>query len=124
MRVWIMVGSILGCLSVILGAFRAHSLKNILTEAQLGGFKTAVQYQFMHSIALILIGVLLGQTDEAAHKRIKRAGKFFVAGIVLFSGSIYTLTLGGPRFMGPITPLGGLCFMTGWIILAISIPKK
>ena len=75
MRVWIMVGSILGCLSVILGAFGAHSLKNILTEAQLGGFKTAVQYQFMHSIALILIGVLLGQTDEAQQLTIVRQSR-------------------------------------------------
>ncbi len=124
MRPWIMIGGILGCTSVILGAFGAHSLKSILTEAQLGGFKTAVQYQFFHSIALILIGIMLGQADEASRPRIKRAGKFFLAGILLFSGSIYTLTFGGPRFMGPVTPIGGLCFIIGWLTLAFSTKKQ
>lgn len=124
MRIWIMMGGILGCIGVILGAFGAHSLKNILTASQLSGFKTAVQYHFLHSVALVLIGIMLGQADEASHVKIKRAGKFFVAGIIMFSGSIYALTLGGPKFLGPVTPLGGLCFMIGWLILAFSTPKK
>ena len=119
-----MLGGIIACLSVILGAFGAHSLKNILTATQLSGFKTGVHYQFFHSLALILVGILLGQTEEAQHAKIKRAGKFFIAGILLFSGSIYTLSLGGPRFMGPMTPVGGLCFMIGWLTLAFSVPKK
>ncbi len=124
MRIWIMIGGILGCIGVILGAFGAHSLKAVLTAKQLAGFKTAVQYQFLHSFALILIGIIHGQSDPANHVKINRAGKFFVAGIIMFSGSIYALTLGGPKFLGPVTPLGGLCFMIGWLILAFSTPKK
>ncbi len=124
MRIWIMIGGIMGCIGVILGAFGAHSLKNILTAAQLSSFKTAVQYQFLHSVALVLIGIMLGQSEEATQIKIKRAGKFFVAGIIMFCGSIYALTLGGPKFLGPITPLGGLCFIIGWLTLAFSTPKK
>ncbi len=124
MRIWIMIGGVLGCLGVILGAFGAHSLKSILSATQLTSFKTAVQYQFMHSVALVLIGVMHGQAEEVTQVKIKRAGKFFVAGIFLFSGSIYALTLGGPKILGPLTPLGGLCFMIGWLTLAFSTPKK
>lgn len=124
MRIWIMIGGIMGCIGVILGAFGAHSLKNILTAAQLASFKTAVQYQFLHSVALVLIGIMLGQAEEATQIKINRAGKFFVAGIILFSGSIYALTLGGPKILGPLTPLGGLCFIIGWLTLAFSTPKK
>lgn len=124
MRPWLMLGGIFAGLSVMLGAFGAHSLKNILAPDKLSAFQTGVQYQFYHSLALLLVGLLAAQAGEENNARIKRAGKFFVAGILMFSGSIYTLSLGGPRFFGPITPLGGLCFMIGWFTLAFSIPKK
>ncbi|TDJ49752.1 MAG: DUF423 domain-containing protein [Nitrospina sp.] len=123
-RFWIKFGSILAGLSVMLGAFGAHSLKDRLTEKSLDTFHTAQFYQFMHSIALVLVGFLILKLGEDASKRLHKAGWFFTAGIVLFSGSLYGLALGGPRFLGPMTPIGGLCFMTGWFLLAFSIPKK
>jgi len=123
-RFWIRLGSILAGLSVLFGAFGAHSLKNQLTEKSLATFHTAQFYQFMHSIAMVLVGFLILKLGEEASKRINKAGWFFMAGIVLFSGSLYGLALGGPRFLGPMTPLGGLCFMTGWFLLAFSLPKK
>ena len=124
MRLWIKLGGILGGLSVMLGAFGAHSLKERLTEKSLATFQTGVQYQFMHSIALILVGLLMLSLGEESNKRLNRSGWFFAVGILLFSGSLYSLALGGPRWLGPITPLGGLCFMIGWVLLAFSLPKK
>jgi len=124
MRLWIKLGGILGGLSVMLGAFGAHSLKERLTEKSLATFQTGVQYQFMHSIALILVGLLMLSLGEESNKRLNRSGWFFAVGILLFSGSLYSLALGGPRWLGPVTPLGGLCFMIGWVLLAFSLPKK
>ncbi len=124
MRIWIKLGGILGGLSVMFGAFGAHSLKERLTEKSLATFQTGVFYQFMHSLALILVGLLAMQFAEEHRKKIERSGWFFIAGIILFSGSLYSLALGGPRWLGPVTPLGGLCFITGWFLLAFSLPKK
>jgi uncharacterized membrane protein YgdD (TMEM256/DUF423 family) len=124
MRLWIKLGGILGGLSVMFGAFGAHSLKERLTEKSLATFQTGVQYQFMHSIALILVGLLSLHFADEHKKKIERPGWFFLAGIILFSGSLYSLALGGPRWLGPVTPLGGLSFMIGWVLLAFSLPKK
>ena len=124
MRLWIKLGGILGGLSVMLGAFGAHSLKASLTEKSLATFQTGVQYQFMHSLALILVGLLSLHFADEHKKKIERPGWFFAVGILLFSGSLYSLALGGPRWLGPVTPLGGLSFMIGWFLLAFSLPKK
>jgi uncharacterized membrane protein YgdD (TMEM256/DUF423 family) len=124
MHLWIKLGGIFGGLSVMLGAFGAHSLKASLTEKSLATFQTGVQYQFMHSLALILVGILAMQFSDEHQKKIQRPGWFFLAGIILFSGSLYSLALGGPRWLGPVTPLGGLSFMIGWVLLAFSLPKK
>ena len=124
MNLWIKLGGIFGGLSVMLGAFGAHSLKERLTEKSLATFQTGVLYQFMHSLALILVGILAMQFAEEHQKRVQRPGWFFLVGIILFSGSLYSLALGGPRWLGPVTPLGGLSFMIGWGLLAFSLPKK
>lgn len=124
MRLWIMLGGILGGLSVMLGAFGAHSLKAVLSEKSLATFQTANQYQFFHSLALVLVGLLAAQLGDERNGKVIKAGWFFLAGIVLFSGSLYWLALGGPRMLGPMTPLGGLSFMIGWFLLAFSIAKK
>ncbi len=123
-KLWIKIGAILGGLSVMLGAFGAHSLKARLAEKSLETFQTGNFYQFMHSIALVLVGILALKLDGSENKKLNRAGWFFLAGIIMFSGSLYALALGGPRFLGPITPLGGLSFMTGWLLLAFSLPKN
>jgi len=123
-NLWIKLGAILGGLSVMIGAFGTHSLKARLAEKSLQTFHTAQSYQFMHSLALVLVGLLVLKVGEENSKKLNRAGWFFVAGIAMFSGSLYTLALGGPRWLGPITPLGGLCFMIGWFLLAFALPKK
>ena len=124
MRLWIMLGGISGGLSVLLGAFGAHSLKEQITEKSLAVFQTGSQYQFVHSLALILVGILARQLGDEHNSKVIKAGWFFLAGIILFSGSLYALALGGPRAFGPLTPLGGLSFMIGWVLLAFSIPRK
>ncbi len=124
MRIWIQLGGLFGGLSVLMGAFGAHSLKNHLTQQKLDVFQTAAQYQFFHSLALVLVGILALQAGEQDRKKINRAGKFFTAGILLFCGSLYILAFDGPRFFGPITPLGGLSLIIGWFLLAFSISKK
>ncbi len=124
MHFWIKLGGLFSGLSVMLGAFGAHLLKARLTEQSLATFQTGVLYQFIHSLALILVGLLSMHFADEYKKKIERPGWFFAAGIVLFSGSLYSLALGGPRWLGPVTPLGGLSFMIGWFLLAFSLPRK
>lgn len=115
---WVSLGAAFGGLSVMLGAFGAHGLKNVLSEQKLSAFHTATQYMGYHGLALVLVGILCIQLGEEGARSLKKIGMLFTAGIVMFSGSIYALTFGGPRFFGPLTPLGGLCFMIGWFTLA------
>ncbi len=124
MNIWVRLGAIGGGLGVMLGAFGAHSLKKVLTPKSLDVFQTATQYLTIHSLALILLGILAMQAGEKDRQRINRAGKFFMAGILLFCGSLYALAFDGPRFFGPITPLGGLCFIIAWFLMAFSIKEK
>jgi len=110
---WIVVGSLSGALAVVLGAFGAHALKERLEPDELDVWRTAVQYQALHALALLAVGALGARTGRGA-----AAGWAFLAGSVLFSGSLYGLALGGPTFLGPITPLGGLAFVLGWLFFA------
>lgn len=107
-----------GASGVLLGAFGAHALRGHLDGAAMGWWQTAVQYQLWHALALAL----------AVHAGRGRAGRLatpaFAIGIVLFSGSLYAMALGAPRWFGAITPLGGLSFMTGWIALALSMRRR
>ena len=121
---WISLGAAFGGLSVMLGAFGAHSLKATLTAKKLAVFQTATQYLGYHALALILLGIVCMQIGEPDNKALKKSGIFFTAGIVLFSGSLYALTFDGPKFFGPITPLGGLSFMIGWFSFAWTIYKQ
>jgi uncharacterized membrane protein YgdD (TMEM256/DUF423 family) len=120
---WISLGAVFGGLSVMLGAFGAHSLKDLLTEQKLATFQTGTQYMGYHALALILVGILVLNFGETGKQRLKKVGIFFTTGIVLFSGSLYALAFDGPRFFGPVTPLGGLSFMIGWFTLAVVIAK-
>lgn len=120
---WISTGAIFSGLSVMLGAMGAHSLKNVLTEKKLSAFQTATEYMGYHGLALILVGIICIQLAESSAKSLKKVGVLFTTGIVLFSGSIYILTFDGPRLFGPITPIGGLCFMAGWFVFAGVIFK-
>lgn len=123
----IRLAAILGALSVALGAFAAHGLKDHLSEQAFSIFEVGVRYQFYHVFALALIAVLFGYGNQ---KRLKLAANLFVAGILLFSGSLYALSLvldGGDTALlklGIITPFGGVCFIGGWLILAFSFKKQ
>ena len=120
---WISTGAIFSGLSVTLGAMGAHSLKNILTEKNLSAFQTATDYMGYHGLALILVGIVSLQLNDSGSKALKKVGILFTLGILMFSGSIYVLISDGPRVFGPITPLGGVCFMLGWFIFAGVIIK-
>ena len=120
---WISTGAIFSGFSVLLGAMGAHSLKNILTEKNLSAFQTANEYMGYHGLALVLVGILSLQLNDHGAKALKKVGVLFSVGILMFSGSIYILISDGPRVFGPITPLGGLCFILGWFILAGVIAK-
>lgn len=115
-KTFLLLGSLFGGLAVALGAFGAHAMSGRFSASLLGTFETAVRYQFYHALALVLVAVLLVSRPQLAAAT--WAGWFFVAGIVIFSGSLYVLVFGGLRWMGAITPIGGVAFITGWLLLA------
>ena len=107
-----------GLLCVSLGAFGAHALRNRFDDYAMGIFETAVQYQFYHSLALLAVGLLMMQIPGSA--LLRSSALLFVAGICVFSGSLYLLSFTGLRWLGAITPLGGLAFIGGWLCLAAA----
>ena len=111
-KIFLAVGGLYGLLGVALGAFGAHGLRDRLEASQLSSWQTAVQYQLIHAIALIVVGVWLLHTGAVA---LRYAGGLFVAGVALFSGSIYLLILTSATWLGPVTPLGGVLLMAGWL---------
>ncbi|GAB5412691.1 MAG: DUF423 domain-containing protein [Congregibacter sp.] len=117
------LGAFGGFLSVATGAFGAHALRNRLDDYALRIFETAVQYQFYHSLALLLTGALLTQFPQSS--LLKSSTLAFALGILVFSGSLYVLSLTGLRWLGAITPLGGLAFLVGWaclLVFAVRLP--
>lgn len=111
----IITGAFFAVTAVMAGAFGAHGLRNIVSERSLEVFQTAVTYQMYHAIALVLVALLSG--FGLSRRRLSLAAGFFFSGVLLFSGSLYTLVLTDIRWVGPITPLGGICFMIGWALL-------
>jgi uncharacterized membrane protein YgdD (TMEM256/DUF423 family) len=111
----------LGFLGVVLGAFGAHALKARLTADDLAIFDTAVRYQLGHVLALLCVALLARTSDSAW---LRRAGIAFVLGIAIFSGSLYVLVLANLRWMGAITPIGGVALLLGWAFLALSFAKR
>lgn len=116
-----LLGSLGAGLSVVLGAFAAHGLKDRLDAYSLSVFQTGVQYQFYHSLGLILVGVSLTQMIDS--KWLLWSGRCFAGGIVLFSGSLYLVSLMGLRWLGIITPFGGLAFIAGWALFGLAVYK-
>lgn len=116
LRHFVFLGAVNGLLAVAFGAFAAHALKNVLSEGLLEVFRTGVDYQAMHALALLAVGIL-GQPSRQL-KALKVAGWSFATGILLFSGSLYLLALTDARWLGMITPLGGVAFLLGWGALA------
>lgn len=113
------LAAVSGFLAVGLGAFGAHGLKNRLTEDMLAVYQTGVHYHFYHTLALLGVGLLLRQVGN--HALLAASGWAFIVGMLLFSGSLYVLSITGVRWLGAITPLGGLAFLVAWALLAWSI---
>jgi uncharacterized membrane protein YgdD (TMEM256/DUF423 family) len=109
------LGALFAFVAVAGGAFGAHSLKAILAPDLLAVFETGIRYQMYHALALLAVGWAAHQYPQASFHI---SGWLFVAGIVLFSGSLYVLALSGVRWLGAITPLGGVCFLAGWGVFA------
>ncbi len=120
-RLMCLLGALFGLLSVALGAFGAHGLKSVLADDMLAAFETGARYQMYHALALITAG-WIGRTARGVW--LSWAGWSFVAGIVLFSGSLYLLAVTGTRWLGAVTPLGGVAFLVGWAALAIGLWKE
>jgi uncharacterized membrane protein YgdD (TMEM256/DUF423 family) len=116
-RTFLALGAVSGALAVVAGAFGAHGLRGSLSPDLLAVFETAARYHMYHALALIAVAAIATRLQG---RGADVAGWLFVAGTVVFSGSLYLLALGGPRWLGAVTPLGGLCFIVGWVALAWS----
>lgn len=121
------IAALLGALSVAAGAFGAHGLKKILDDKYLAIFETAVRYQFFHVFALLAVGILF---KEFPNNYLLWSGRLFCYGILIFCGSLFLMTIleasgqHGFKWLGAITPLGGLCLIAGWVLLALGIVSK
>ena len=116
---WLVIIAVSGLTSVALGAFGAHGLKGKISESLMSAFQTATHYQIFHTLALLALVVLMSQLT-AVPKGFFAACFLWLAGMVFFSGSLYGLALGGPNWLGPVTPFGGLLLMSGWVALLIG----
>ncbi|MFK4304541.1 uncharacterized membrane protein YgdD (TMEM256/DUF423 family) [Paenibacillus sp. RC254] len=117
-RRWIIVGSIMMLLAVAIGAFGAHIVKTRIDADALAVYETGVKYHMIHAVGLLIIALAAGQWG--ASTRLKWAARLLFTGIILFSGSLYVLSLTGIRVLGAITPLGGVCFIAGWLLVALA----
>jgi len=117
-RKTLVLAGLLIALATALGAFGAHALKAHLPQDKLQVYETAVRYHFLHALGLLAIGVLLRSLDG---ELLRWAAALVLAGIVLFSGSLYLLTFGAPRLVGIVTPVGGLALIAGWILFAATV---
>ena len=121
MNLLISLGAVCAGLAVALGAFAAHGLKSKLSESMLAVFQTGVQYQFIHTLAILACGALLQMKLGAkSQKYFFIAAICFIIGILCFSGSLYALALTGIKWFGPITPFGGLLFIIGWGVFSFA----
>jgi len=118
---WFVTGCLIGALGVAAGAFGAHSLRQRLSADLLIIFETAVRYQMYHAFGLLAVAFA---SDRWSQTNFDLAGWLFLIGILLFSGSLYLLCLSGMKVLGAITPLGGLCFLAGWVLLAWGVWKS
>lgn len=119
MKLLLMIGALLMATAVILGAFGAHGLKGKLTTDMMQVYQTGVEYHFYHALGILMIGLIAGYYPNISG--IQWSGWVLLLGVLLFSGSLYALALSGIRWLGAITPFGGLAFIVGWLILAYTL---
>lgn len=118
MNFFLTIAALLGFLAVALGAFGAHALRDKLTPQLLEVYKTGVQYHFYHALAILAVALLLRFFPE--NNLLVYSGYLFLTGVILFSGSLYAYTLTEMRPLAMITPVGGLCFLAGWLLLLVA----
>lgn len=118
-KVFLLTGAIFAALAVILGAFAAHSLKSQISTDYLTVFETGVRYQMYHALGLLILALFMNQLS-IINSTMLISGIGFISGIIIFSGSLYALSLTGIKWLGAITPIGGVAFIIGWICLAIA----
>ncbi|OED33322.1 DUF423 domain-containing protein [Planococcus maritimus] len=123
MKFFLIAGAVNGLLAVAFGAFGAHLLEGRVADKYLDTWQTAVQYQMFHSIGLIAVAILMSSALIGPISSLSWAGYLMLAGIVIFSGSLYVLSLSGISVLGAITPIGGLAFIAGWVMLMIAAAK-
>lgn len=122
MQKFVISGAIFAMLAVALGAFGAHGLEGKIAENLLAAYKTGVQYHMYHALGLLAVAWLFERLHSP--QLVKWSGMFMIIGIVLFSGSLYIMALTGLTFLGAITPLGGVSFITGWVLLVLAALRK
>lgn len=120
-KLFLTLGSIAMALAVSLGAFGAHGLKSRLSQEMISIFETGVEYHFYHALGLLLVGIAAHFLPET--NWLRWAGWLMIAGILIFSGSLYALSISGVRWLGAITPIGGVCFIVAWLLFAVAVWK-
>ena len=115
---FVALGAFLGALGVALGAFGAHGLKTVLSPDMLATFETGVRYHLIHALAILAVGVLIRIWPEA--RLLPAAGWLLAAGVLLFSGSLYLLAVSGVRWLGAVTPIGGVALIVGWVLIMLA----
>jgi uncharacterized membrane protein YgdD (TMEM256/DUF423 family) len=120
-RLFFVLGCISGTTAVALGAFTAHGLRQVLTPDLLGVFETGVRYQMYHVVGFFATSWALHTSGESTMRVKRTAGWCFLLGTVLFSGSLYLLAVTDIRWLGAVTPIGGVAFLAGWVVLAYSV---
>ncbi|KYG29291.1 DUF423 domain-containing protein [Alkalihalobacillus trypoxylicola] len=117
-KIFLIIGSLVMALAVGIGAFGAHGLEGKISERMLKNYQTGVQYHMIHGVGILIVGLLALKLTSSS--LLNGAGWSFLIGIVLFSGSLYIMALTGITKLGAITPLGGLAFIVGWVLIAIA----
>jgi uncharacterized membrane protein YgdD (TMEM256/DUF423 family) len=121
-KIFLILGGINAALVVLLGAFGAHGLKARMTAEMLAVYQTGVHYHLFHALGLLAVGLVVTQISDSAYLR--WSGWLMLAGIVLFSGSLYVLSVSGLRWLGIVTPFGGISFIVAWILFVVAIVKS
>ncbi|MEO2204427.1 DUF423 domain-containing protein [Paenibacillus pabuli] len=121
-RVWMTVGAVMTMLSVAIGAFGAHMLKERIGADAIAVYETGVQYHMIHALALLIVGLTAGQLG--ASSKLKWAARLLFIGIIVFSGSLYVLSITGIKVLGAITPIGGVAFIAGWLLFTLDVWQR
>jgi len=116
---FIPLGAAFAALAVALGAFGAHAMRGQLAPDMLSIYRTGVEYQFYHALGLVAVGILV--RSHAESRALRWSGALMIAGIILFSGSLYALCLSGERWLGAVTPVGGLAFIAAWVCVIVAV---